>query len=202
MMIKKKNLSKILKKMNKKMKMLFVKKTRFQKIMDKLLVPFKKLAGLIKRFHLPRLYWKTGLFTFLLGTDLLAKKYVDEKMIPGETREYFDGNLKIRQVYNKGFILDTLDDKPEIVKNASLGVAGVLSLYTTWLMNQKGHLVKKLGMVFLDAGAASNIFDRIFRGKVVDYIGMKTDNVFLAKITANLADLYVFIGTVIASIGR
>ncbi|MCQ2507992.1 MAG: signal peptidase II [Dorea sp.] len=194
----KKKLEKKLKKVEKRLR----KKTRFQRILEKLTSPFKKVYHKLKNFHLPHIPWKTGLFTFLLGSDLLAKKFVDETMVPGQTKEYFGGNLKIRQVYNQGFMLNKLDDKPEIVKNTSLGIAGFLTLYNTWLMSHKGHLIKKLGMVFMNAGAVSNIFDRLFRGKVVDYIGIKSENKFLSSITANLADLYVLIGSVFTTIGR
>lgn len=151
---------------------------------------------------LPKIPWKTGLFTILLGTDLLAKQYIEDNMKEGQEKEYLNGILRIRKVHNKGFMLNTLDDKPEIVRNVSAGIAAVLAVYNTWFMNTKGHLIKKLGMIFLNAGAASNISDRLFRGKVVDYIGIQTGNEKLSKITANLADLYVFIGAVITSVFR
>ncbi len=149
-----------------------------------------------------RFPWKTGLFTLLLGTDLMAKQYIEDYVEPGEVREHFGGKLKIRKIYNRGLILDTLDHRPEIVKGVSAFAGGLLAVYNAWLMNRKGHLLKKFGMVFLSAGAASNIFDRLFRGKVVDYIGIQTKNKKLSKITANLADFYVFIGAVIAAVGR
>ena len=52
-------------------------------------------------------------------------------------------------------------------------------------------------MVFLSAGAASNIYDRLERGKVIDYIGVKSRNKFLSRLTANLADMYVALGAVL-----
>ena len=73
--------------------------------------------------------------------------------------------------------------------------AGII-LYDIWLFIRKGRLLKKLGMVFLSAGAASNIYDRLERGKVIDYIGVKSRNKFLSRLTANLADMYVALGAV------
>ena len=49
-------------------------------------------------------------------------------------------------------------------------------------------------MAILGAGASSNIFDRLSRGKVIDYIGIRSKNQFLARLTANLGDLYILLG--------
>ena len=57
-------------------------------------------------------------------------------------------------------------------------------------------------MVLLTAGAISNTYDRLIRGKVIDYIGIQWENSKLRRITANLADVYVVIGAVIVSVSK
>ena len=54
----------------------------------------------------------------------------------------------------------------------------------------------KLGMSFIVAGGASNVYDRIKRKYVVDYIYWKK----LKKIIFNLADIFIVIGTFIVMI--
>ena len=46
------------------------------------------------------------------------------------------------------------------------------------------------------------VYDRVIRGKVIDYIGFRSKYKFLSRITANLADFYVVIGGVLAALGR
>ena len=55
-------------------------------------------------------------------------------------------------------------------------------------------------MVFVTAGAVSNIYDRLARGKVIDYFGVKSKSRFLSDLTANLADIYVTVGAVIITV--
>ena len=59
---------------------------------------------------------------------------------------------------------------------------------------------RKLGMAILGAGASSNIFDRLSRGKVIDYIGIRSKNQFLARLTANLGDFYILLGAVLLAL--
>ena len=55
----------------------------------------------------------------------------------------------------------------------------------------------KTAWTLLSAGAISNTYDRIVRGKVVDYIGIRSDHEILGDVTANLADVYILIGSVL-----
>ena len=69
-----------------------------------------------------------------------------------------------------------------------------------WTFARKGHFTEKLGMAILGAGASSNIFDRLSRGKVIDYIGIRSKNQFLARLTANLGDFYILLGAVLLAL--
>ena len=51
------------------------------------------------------------LFAVLLGTDVVLKRWVEENIDQDEKRELFNGNIIIRKVYNRGFILNFLDHK-------------------------------------------------------------------------------------------
>ena len=67
---------------------------------------------------------------------------------------------------------------------------------------RKRNYVRKLGMTFVSAGAASNLFDRLARGKVVDYIGLRTKKKHIGRITANLGDIYLAMGSVLVMAGE
>ncbi len=143
-----------------------------------------------------------GLFLVLVCLDMGIKQYIENTFKEKEERETIIDKVVLRKVYNRGFLLDTLQDHPGIVKGASAGVGAGVILYDLWLFIRKGRLFKKLGMVFLSAGAFSNVYDRLVRGKVIDYIGVQSKNKFLSRITANLADAYVMLGAILAGIAK
>lgn len=141
-----------------------------------------------------------GIFAGLLGTDMAVKQYVEDTFEKGKDKDTVLKHVVLRKVHNKGFALNTLDQYPKVIKITSLISAGMLTVYDVVLFRKRGKWLEKLGMILVSAGAASNIFDRLVRGQVIDYIGFKSRNKFLADITANLADFYVAIGAVLVSI--
>lgn len=143
-----------------------------------------------------------GIFAALFGTDMAVKQYVEDTFEKGKDKDTVLKHVVLRKVHNKGFALNTLDQYPKVIRNTSLISAGMLTVYDILLFRKRGKWLEKLGMILVSAGAASNIFDRLVRGKVIDYIGFKSRNKFLADITANLADFYVGAGAVIVSVVR
>lgn len=149
------------------------------------------------------LYMIAGaLLVGLLCIDMGIKQYIEDSFDLNEERETIIDKVVLRKVYNKGFLMNTLDKRPEIVKGCSAAVGIAIIIYDAWLFLRKGRWCKKLGMVFLTAGAFSNVYDRLVRGKVIDYIGIQWKNTKLARITANLADVYVVVGAVIAGVAE
>lgn len=142
-----------------------------------------------------------GLFVALVCFDMGIKQYIEAVYKEGEERETIIDRVVLRKVYNKGFLLNALQEHPKIVKRVSAGTGAGVVLYDIWLFMKNGHLLKKLGMVLLSAGAASNIYDRLSRGKVIDYIGVQSRYKFFSRLTANLADMYAVIGAVLTQLG-
>ena len=86
-------------------------------------------------------------------------------------------------------------------KTSGILCAG-LAIYDAWLFFKKGKWLRKFGMVFLTAGAISNTYDRLIRGKVIDYIGIQWKNSRFRRLTANLADVYVVIGAAVTGVAK
>lgn len=138
-----------------------------------------------------------GLFLILTTFDMGMKQYVEETFKKGEERSTVVPGLVFRRVHNRGFFLNALDKYPAVIKSVSAILGGLIAIGDYQLFMKRGKWKRKLGMTFLSAGALSNIFDRLVRGYVVDYFGVKCKNSKLSKITANLADLYIVIGSTI-----
>ena len=141
-----------------------------------------------------------GLLVVLVCVDMGIKQYIEENFEEEEERETILDKVVLRKVYNKGFCFNTLDKKPELVRKTSGILCAGLAIYDAWLFLKKGKWLRKFGMVFLTAGAISNTYDRLIRGKVIDYIGIRSKNQFVARLTANLGDFYILLGAVLLAL--
>ena len=145
-----------------------------------------------------------GLFVFLVCLDMGIKQYVEDHMSEEDEKKTVIPNVVMRKVYNEGFAFHILDKKPELIKKVTAGAGIVLLLYDFWVFSGKKKKVRKLGMTFVTAGAVSNIYDRLARGKVIDYLGYKDEkkrSVF-SGVTANLADFYLVFGSILVDVSR
>ena len=128
-----------------------------------------------------------ALFIVLVTVDMGVKQQVEETFKKGEDQNTKVPKLVLRRVHNKGFCLNMLDKYPMIIKSVSAGLCGIIGIKAYQLFQKRGRWIEKLGMTVLGAGAFSNTFDRLMRGYVVDYFGVKYKNSKLSKITANIA---------------
>ena len=148
------------------------------------------------------LYIFAGIFFLVFGLDLILKQYVEENVGDREVKKvkFTGGKLLIRKVYNKGAFLRFMEKRAGFVKYFSAAVGAGIAAYDVFLFRKKGHPVLKTGMTLISAGAASNLFDRFGRGKVIDYIGVDAGPAKVRQITWNLADLSILAGTVLTMI--
>ena len=141
-----------------------------------------------------------ALFIALTTFDMGVKQHVEETFRKGREQNTKIPKLVLRKVHNKGFCLNVLDKYPTVIKSTSAVLCGSIGGYAYQLFRKKGKWMEKLGITVLGAGAFSNTFDRLVRGYVVDYFGVRSKNSKLSKITANLADFYILAGSGILSI--
>ena len=92
-------------------------------------------------------------------------------------------------------MLNILEDKQEFVAGLSLGISFLLSLGYIVLLGKKGYRLLKVALGFMIGGAASNVYDRLVRKKVLDYFSFNSKNDRLRNIVFNLADIFIFIGS-------
>lgn len=142
-----------------------------------------------------------GMFLVLTCMDMGIKQYIEDTFERSEERETLVPGLVFRKVYNEGFAFNLLDQYPEVIRKSSVCAAVGVLICDLFFFLRKGKRIAKIGMTFLSAGAFSNIYDRLIRGKVIDYIGVRGKRAFLSRWTANLADLYTAAGTLLVMAG-
>ena len=138
--------------------------------------------------------------------DEAFKNRIEKK--PGSE---FPASLKhgicLEKHHNYGFSLNKNDDKPWLVQLISVLVLIPLIIWAAWLFFTRGgkkggiftRLMGKLGASFLLGGAASNLYDRLNRGYVVDYIRFPNCRIKkIRHIIFNIADFFLFMGAALS----
>lgn len=125
----------------------------------------------------------------ILGLDGWIKRYVDKQKEP---KIYEHGCLTIKRCRNKGAVYEVGKEYAEELKMVSIALtAGV---FVKWFhsMTKKIPQSEKFGYSLLLAGCLSNLWDRIKKGYVVDYIHVAKKG--LRKIVFNIADVCIVVG--------
>lgn len=133
----------------------------------------------------------------IAALDLCLKEAVekqDDKDFPRELRGS-RGMVILYKNHNPGFSFGALKEYPEVVKAIPLAVTSALAGAFVWLLPRGGQMAAKIGLAVTLGGAISNLFDRLFRGYVVDYFSVQWKG--LKKVVLNLGDICIFIGTAI-----
>lgn len=103
------------------------------------------------------------------------------------------GLIKLHKSHNEGFPFGFLKERPELVKGVPVMVVSAVAGALGMLMARKGSTAQKIGLSMVLGGAASNLYDRLKRGYVVDYFSIECKN--LKKVIFNLGDMFVFLGS-------
>ncbi len=139
-----------------------------------------------------------GIITALLACmDLWSKDWAEKNIRKGEKKLILKDKIELRRVYNEGFALNMAENHPKVVKIVSVIVCGLLSIFSV-LEWTKGHCPwRKLAFSLSLAGAISNTYDRLVKDHVIDYFGFRTKHEKFNRITFNLGDMFLFIGSAI-----
>lgn len=133
----------------------------------------------------------------LMLLDIALKSIIEGYLSKDEERTACKGKLILRKVYNRGFCMNLMEEKPEVVKYVSTYATVILTIYQLLTLMRKKHRVKKIGLSLITAGAWSNTFDRWLRGYVIDYVGFETKWKKITEMTFNLADFCIAAGGIL-----
>jgi len=141
---------------------------------------------------------KSGLIVsiFIFLTDRLSKYFVF-KYLTGKVINVIPSFLSLRYVENRGAAFSIFSNLKEGLWNIlliilPLSVCLVLLYYILKKDLSKSTLI---AFSFILGGAAGNIYDRIFYGKVIDFIDVYIGSYHWP--TFNVADMFVFLGCLI-----
>ena len=146
--------------------------------------------------------WIVTISAALSTLDLFWKDRIEKRPDSAKEEEMFGGKIRIRKVHNYGFALGMLSGEDRLVKGGSLGVGILLLIYYMKLLFSKKGKWKFAGTSLMLSGAVSNLYDRLKRGYVVDYIGFDAADPQIRKITFNLGDFCLMGGAAVVAAKR
>lgn len=133
----------------------------------------------------------------IFGTDMYIKQKIEKEGREGEAKEILDGKLLLRKAHNKGAMLNFMDDHPDMVAGFSLGLALCVALGFFYSLGQKGKGMLKLSLAFVTGGALCNVYDRLVRKYVVDYLSLNVRWQKLRQVVFNISDIFIFLGSIL-----
>ena len=130
----------------------------------------------------------------IFGGDFFLKNYMEKHLKWGEEKGICKGRILLRRYHNSGAALNILNKCQKTLKVICGGMLLILGAVWFLLMRKKDNFGIMLGLSLLLGGGASNYYDRIFRGYVVDYFSFHTSWKWLDRIIFNISDLCTFLG--------
>ena len=128
----------------------------------------------------------------IFALDYIIKKKIEETPADDLPKEAAGGFITITRAHNYGMMMNTLDKNPQLVKliTTCSGI-GCLIWYIREMKSSAAKFSLLAGALIL-GGAASNIYDHLFRGYVVDYFKLRIKPI--KHVIFNISDFCIFIG--------
>lgn len=137
---------------------------------------------------------------FALLLDLGIKELIqglDEKELPMEIKKT-KGMVYLYNNRNAGLPFGFLKEYPQLVRYLPLSILSAVAGIFLWMLSKKGFWLEKIALALTLGGGLSNLYDRIKRHYVVDYLNIRWG--FLKKVIFNLGDFFILIGFALMTI--
>lgn len=138
-----------------------------------------------------------GIVAVLFAGDFFLKKQVDKKIEKEEKKEICNGKIVVRKYYNKGGALNFMEKSPKVLRTVCGGIILVLGVLWYLLLRNKKNPGILLGISMILGGGASNLYDRITKGHVVDYFSFRSPWERLNRVVFNISDMFIFLGSIL-----
>lgn len=135
-----------------------------------------------------------SVIAFIFVLEYNVKNYMDKAYPSGRQRPLACGRAILKTYYNTGAAGNFLSGHPKAVRRIHTAALGIVLTAMLWIYRRKGAAMAKLGLSFLIGAGASNLYDRLAKGHVVDYISFGFGPERFRKLVFNISDFFVFAG--------
>lgn len=137
----------------------------------------------------------------VFGIDQWFKKRQESQWADREISLKGVGPIRLTLFHNKGAFLGLGKEKPSLVKCVSGLLLALPFLGYMYTIYKKGSYLSRLGYELLLGGGLSNVYDRIYKGGVIDYIQLPQAYGKVKNIIFNIADVAILVGAGFVGLG-
>lgn len=134
---------------------------------------------------------KGNIVIFIFGIILILLDQIIKLLIIHKDINIIPGFLRFTYIENKGVAFGMLSSNQNLV----IILNSIFLLMVSIYFFKKDDILKKekIALILILSGGLSNLFDRIFRGFIIDYM-----NIYLLDFPIfNLADVFLTVGVII-----
>jgi len=133
------------------------------------------------------------IIVLIAAADLYTKSFINKHYAVGEKKEIIKNRFMLWHIKNNGFSFSIHSGHIKTVSAVAVSLTAGVICYLLKLIPQKDLKALKLGLAFSAGGAIGNLYERLFRKKVTDFLFVK----FKKAPVFNVADVFIFLGSFI-----
>jgi len=128
---------------------------------------------------------------FLIIADQISKQLITLHILPGRSISVVNEYISFTLVKNKGMITGFFPDFPQLTISVTIFALIIFIYFCQLKLKRKDSF----GVILVIAGTIGNLWDRILKGGVIDFIDVRFWPIF------NLADIFMTVGVVLILYG-
>ena len=132
--------------------------------------------------------------------DLVVKEHIEKQRDGKEETVICSNKVVVKKYHNTGAAFNFMEQRPGLVKGVCGAVLFALAMLWCICSGKKGNPGMLLGLSLSIGGGASNFYDRVKRGYVVDYFSFCTPFQKLNQVIFNISDLCIFLGSLMVAV--
>ena len=127
---------------------------------------------------------------FLIIVDQAAKQLATFHILPGSLLPVIGEFVYLTLVKNQGLVMGLFSLPFHLTIFLTISIIALFSFILLLRLRERGNF----GMVFIISGMVGNLWDRVFRKGVIDFIYVKFWPIF------NVADIFIITGVVLTCV--
>lgn len=132
--------------------------------------------------------------------DFVVKEHIEKQRDGKEETVICSNKVVVKKYHNTGAAFNFMEQRPGLVKGVCGAVLFALAMLWFICSGKKGNPGMLLGLSLSIGGGASNFYDRVKRGYVVDYFSFCTPFQKLNQVIFNISDLCIFLGSLMVAV--
>jgi signal peptidase II len=135
----------------------------------------------------------------VFAADRASKAWIDRNVTAWDIWPVVPGLFNIIHAENRGMAFSILENASGPVRSfVLLGVAGLVLVFVGWMLWHATSRLHRLALALVFGGALGNLYDRVLRGSVTDFLDFYFRGWHWA--TFNIADSAITVGAVLLAL--